>query len=225
MHSSNLPALFLDIEIFVVPNGDPPCTPGTCAAVLWRFRQLYLKNCWMTPGLFSTPTYDPTVNFPLNFLNFHSDALICHYLFLHFILIHSFAICYFWANHLSRPPLPPHGAARIISIELILYDLLVGDPENISPNNLPNCAHLSYLTPTPTNMQRRGDNSPLTIAHSHSTQHQPQSLYIHKSLITMLCTAPHHCIKLASYIKQALWRIWSLWKWVSSVCRMRFNLS
>jgi hypothetical protein len=46
----------------------------------------------MTPGLFFTPTYDPTVNFPFNFLKFHLDALICHLLFSRFILTHSFAI-------------------------------------------------------------------------------------------------------------------------------------
>jgi hypothetical protein len=41
----------------------------------------------MTPGLFfilTYPTYDPiwsSVNFTLNFLNFHSDALLCHLIF------------------------------------------------------------------------------------------------------------------------------------------------
>ena len=49
----------------------------------------------MTLGLFFTHTYDPTVNFPFNFLNFHSDTLISHLLFLCFNLMHSFAICYF----------------------------------------------------------------------------------------------------------------------------------
>ena len=52
----------------------------------------------MTPELFfipTYPTYDPTVKFPLHFLNFHSDALICHLLFLLIILTHSTAICLF----------------------------------------------------------------------------------------------------------------------------------
>ncbi len=41
----------------------------------------------MTPELFfilTYPTYDPiqnSFNFPFNFLNFHSDALLCHLLF------------------------------------------------------------------------------------------------------------------------------------------------
>jgi hypothetical protein len=54
----------------------------------------------MTPELFfilTYPTYDPiwnSVNFPFNFLNFHSDALLCHLLFcpllfLPIILTHS----------------------------------------------------------------------------------------------------------------------------------------
>ncbi len=42
----------------------------------------------MTPELFfilTYPTYDPiqnSVNFPFNFLTFHSDVLLCHLLFL-----------------------------------------------------------------------------------------------------------------------------------------------
>ncbi len=133
----------------LVSNGNPPCTPGTCAAILWRCCQLYLKNCWMTQGIFFTPTFDWTFNFLFNVVNFHSDALIFHLLFLRIILTHSFAICYFWAHHSSRPPLPPHSVAHIK--ELILCDILFGNPENIFPNNSPNCAHLLYLAPTPTN--------------------------------------------------------------------------
>ncbi len=57
----------------------------------------------MTPELFlipTYPTYDPTVNFPFNFLNFHSDALICHLLLLLIILMYSLAIFFFL--HLTR---------------------------------------------------------------------------------------------------------------------------
>ncbi len=108
----------------------------------------------MTPGLFFTPTYDPTVNFPFSFLNFHSDAIICHLLLSRIILTHSFAICYFRAHHSSRSPLPLHSSACIE--ELILCDVLFGKPENISPNNSPDCAHLLYLTPTPTNNAAEG---------------------------------------------------------------------
>ncbi len=135
MNSSNLSGLFLDIKFVLVSNGNSPCSPGTCAAVLWHFCQLYLKKCWMTSGLFfkpTYPTYDPTVIFSFNFLNFHSDALICHLLFLRIFLTHSFAICYFWAHHSSRPHLPPQGTVRIE--ELILCNILFGNPENISPN-------------------------------------------------------------------------------------------
>ncbi len=85
MNSSNLSCLFLDIEIFVVSNnGNSPCTPGTCTAVLCRVCQFYLKKWWMTLGLFFTPiypSYDPTGTSPFNFLNFHSDTLIFHLLF------------------------------------------------------------------------------------------------------------------------------------------------
>ncbi len=139
----------------------------------------------MTPKLFFTSTYDPTVNFPFDFLSFHSDALIYHLLFLHFILMHSFAICYFWAHHLSRPLLSPHDAVYIISKELILHDVLFGNPENISPNNSPDCAHLSYLIPTPTNNAVEGrrcfsDFYPLSL-HPTSTTNtvHPQKLNHH----------------------------------------------
>jgi hypothetical protein len=51
------------------------------------------------------PTYDPTVNFSFNFLTFHSDALICHLLFLFFIFPE------------TTPPMAPHiahqGANRV----------------------------------------------------------------------------------------------------------------
>ncbi len=123
----------------------------------------------MTLGLFFTSTYDPSVNSPFNFLNFHSDALICHLLFLHFILMHSFAICYFQPHHLSRPPLPPHRAACITSEDPILRDILLDNPKNISPNNLSGHTHLPFLTPAPTNNVVEGRNAPLTITHC-STQ-------------------------------------------------------
>jgi hypothetical protein len=86
----------------------------------------------MTLELFFTPTYpayDPTVNFPFNFLNFHSGALIRHLLFLLIILMHSLAICYFCAHHSSRPHLPLHCASHIK--ELILCDILFGNPDII----------------------------------------------------------------------------------------------
>jgi hypothetical protein len=105
----------------------------------------------MTLELFFTltyPTYDPTVNFPFNFLNFHSDALICHLLFLLIILTHSLAICYFCAHHSSRPHHPLHCALRIK--ELILCNVLFGNPE-ITPPNKSDCAPLSYLTPNQMN--------------------------------------------------------------------------
>jgi hypothetical protein len=108
----------------------------------------------MTPGIFFTPTYDPTVNFPVNFPTFHSDALIFHLLSLRIILTHSIASCYFQAHHLSRPPLPPHGMARIE--EITLCNILFGNPENISPNNSPDCTCLLYLSPTPTNNATEG---------------------------------------------------------------------
>ncbi len=69
------------------------------------------------------PTYDPTfnfpfnflnsVNFPFNFLNFHSDTLLCHVLFLPIILTHSIAICFFCSPIIKRPHLPWHRALRI----------------------------------------------------------------------------------------------------------------
>jgi hypothetical protein len=70
----------------------------------------------MTPELFfmlTYPTYDPTVNFPFNFLNFHSEALLCHLLFLIIILMHSIAICFFCSLIIKRPHLPCHCALRI----------------------------------------------------------------------------------------------------------------
>jgi hypothetical protein len=119
----------------------------------------------MTPDLFFTPTYpayDPTVNFPFNVLNFHSDALICYLLFLCIILTHSLAISYFCAHHSSRPHLPLHRALHVK--KLILCDILFGNPDIIPPNK-PDCAPLSYLTPTQTNNVLAGkDNAPLTIA-------------------------------------------------------------
>jgi hypothetical protein len=110
----------------------------------------------MTLELFFTPTYptyDPTVNFPFNFLNFHSDALICHLLFLLIILTHSLAICYFCVYHSSRPHLPPHCALLIK--ELILCKVLFGNPDIIPPNK-PDCAPLLYLTPTQRNKAAGG---------------------------------------------------------------------
>ena len=94
------------------------------------------------------PTYEPTVNFHFHFLSFHSDAFICHLLLLLIILTHSLAICYFCAHHSSRPHLPPHRTSSIK--ELILCDILFGNPDIIPPNQL-NCTPLSYLTPTQTN--------------------------------------------------------------------------
>ncbi len=71
------------------------------------------------------PTYDPTfnfplnflnsVNFPFNFLNFHSDALLCHLLFLPIILVHSIAIHFFlFSNHQeTTPPKESHIAHQV----------------------------------------------------------------------------------------------------------------
>ncbi len=151
MNSSNSSGLSLDIEILVASICNSPCAPGTCTAVLEWFCQLYTKNCWMTPELFFTPTYstyDPTVNFPFNFLNLHSDALICNLLFLLIILTHSLTICYFCAHPSCRPHLTPHRASHIK--ELIQCDVLFGNPDIIPPNKL-DCAPLLYLTPTQTN--------------------------------------------------------------------------
>ncbi len=93
-----------------------PLSPRS--AVLCWFRYIYTNNRWMTPELFfilTHPTYDPTfyfpvnfqnsVNFPFNFLNFHSDALHCHLFQLHIILMHSIAISLrLFSNHWETPP-------------------------------------------------------------------------------------------------------------------------
>jgi hypothetical protein len=164
----------------------------------------------MTWGLFFTPTYptyDPKVNFPFNFLNFQSDALICHLLFLCIILVHSFAICYFHAHHLSQPYLPPHSTACIK--ELILCNVLFGNSENISLNKL-YCAHLLYLAPTPTNNMAEGGQCSsdycLLLIHptsSTNTVHPQEPT-------TTFRTVPPHQVNLVPYTNQALFRIWSL---------------
>jgi hypothetical protein len=68
----------------------------------------------MTPELFfipTYPTYDPTVKFPLNFLNFHSYALLCHLLISLIILMHSIAICFLSSIHQeTTPPTAPRIA-------------------------------------------------------------------------------------------------------------------
>jgi hypothetical protein len=109
MNSSNSSGLFRDVEIFVDCILISPLAPSTCTTVLECFCYVCTNNRGMTPELFFTPTYpsyDPTVNFPFNFLNFLSDALLCHLLFLPIILMHSIAICFFsLSNHQETTPL------------------------------------------------------------------------------------------------------------------------
>jgi hypothetical protein len=136
----------------------------------------------MTPKSFFSPTYpthDPTVNFPFNFLNFHSDTLICHLLFLCIILTHSFAICYVCAHHSSRPHLPPYGGTCIK--ELILCNILFGNPVTSPPIN-PTAHTCCTSPPRKRTSWQRGNNAPLTINYSHPNSNQAPTLYIHKSL-------------------------------------------
>jgi hypothetical protein len=137
-------------------------------------------------------------------------------------MLHSFAIYYFCAHHLYRPHLLLHGAVRIQ--ELILCDILFGNHENISSNKT-DCTHLLYLAPTQMNNAAEGRWCSSDYPYSHSTKHQAQTLYIHKSLTKTFRTEPPYWVNLAPYINQALLRIWSLWRWVSFVSHMRFNLS
>ncbi len=84
----------------------------------------------MTPELFfvlTYPTYDPTVNFPFNILNFQSDSLICHLIFLLIILMHSMPSVLFCSPIIERLHLPWHRALRIK--EPILCDVLFGNPD------------------------------------------------------------------------------------------------
>jgi hypothetical protein len=126
MNLSNSAGLFQDIDFFFDCILITPWAPGTCAVVLGCFCYIYTNNCWMTPDLFfilTYPTYDPTVNFPFNFLNsvnfpfnflnFHSDALLCHLLFLPITLMHLIALCFFCSPIIKRRHLPWHHASRI----------------------------------------------------------------------------------------------------------------
>ncbi len=134
MNSSNSSGLFL--EIFVASILISPWAPGTCDAVQGCFCHVYTNNCWMTPELFlipTYPTYHPTVNFPFNFLNFHSDALICHLLFLLIILMHSHLPSVLFCSPFNqRPHLLRHHVLRIK--KLILCNILFGNPDIIPPN-------------------------------------------------------------------------------------------
>ncbi len=91
---------------------------------------------------------------------------------------------------MSRPPLQGHGAVHIK--ELILCDVLFGNPEKISSNNVPDSIYLSYLAPTSTEdavegRQRSSDYHPLSL-HPTSTTNtaRPQELNHH----TLHCTPP-----------------------------------
>ena len=84
----------------------PPLRPGTCAIILCHFHQSYPKYCLMTTGL-SPPIYDPTVFVPLNFRHFHYDALICHLLFLQFILTHT-------SSQVPTPSLTPTSTTNTV---------------------------------------------------------------------------------------------------------------
>ncbi len=65
----------------MVSNCNPTCTPGTCAAVVWHFCQLYLKIAEWLRGYSLHPP-----------MTQQSPSLL---IFWTFILTHSFAICYF----------------------------------------------------------------------------------------------------------------------------------
>jgi hypothetical protein len=130
----------------------------------------------MTPELFFIPTYPtyyPTVKFLFNFLNFHSYALLCHLLISLIILMHSIAICFFCSPFIKRPHLPCHRVLRIK--ELILCDVLFGNPDITPPQLAVLPAHTCCTSPpTKLTMRHGGDDALLTHFKSRINTVTPQ---------------------------------------------------
>ncbi len=133
----------------------------------------------MTPELvfiLTYPTYNPTVNFPFDFLNFHSDALLCHLLFSPIIRMHSIAICFICSPIIERPHLLRNRTSRIkysslsYCVRSSLATLISPPPKLDVPPAHPCCTS----PPTILKMRHRGGDAPLTQIHSSIYTLHPQ---------------------------------------------------